>query len=100
MVYILIAVLIFGVLIGLHEWGHFIAAKACAASGGTSCAVMNGANEAAVGAFLREAVGFNDIPALVETALSEVAQVSNPSLSDILEADRLARESVKKHSKG
>ena len=29
MVYILIAVLIFGVLIGLHEWGHFIAAKAC-----------------------------------------------------------------------
>ena len=29
MVYILIAILIFGVLIGLHEWGHFIAAKAC-----------------------------------------------------------------------
>ena len=74
-------------------------AKACAEAGGTSCAVMNGANEAAVGAFLREAAGFNDIPALVETALSEVAQVSDPSLSDILEADRLARESVKRHSK-
>ncbi len=29
MVYILIAILIFGVLIGIHEWGHFIAAKAC-----------------------------------------------------------------------
>lgn len=29
MVYILIAILIFGILIGLHEWGHFIAAKAC-----------------------------------------------------------------------
>ena len=29
MVYILIAILIFGVLIALHEWGHFIAAKAC-----------------------------------------------------------------------
>ena len=60
---------------------------------------MNGANEAAVGAFLREAIDFGDIPVLVETALSEVAQVSNPALSDILEADRLARESVKKHSK-
>jgi len=29
MVYIIIAVLIFGVLIGLHEFGHFAAAKAC-----------------------------------------------------------------------
>lgn len=28
-VYILIAILIFGVLIGIHEFGHFIAAKAC-----------------------------------------------------------------------
>lgn len=72
-------------------------AKDCASAGGTSCAVMNGANEAAVGAFLAERVGFNDIPALVETALSDVAQVSNPTLSDILEADRLARESVKRH---
>ena len=29
MVYILIAILIFGILIGLHEFGHFAAAKAC-----------------------------------------------------------------------
>ena len=29
MVYILIAILIFGVLIGLHEFGHFAVAKAC-----------------------------------------------------------------------
>ncbi len=72
-------------------------ARQCAQQGGTSCAVMNGANEVAVGAFLAGRVGFNDIPALVETALSEVAQVSNPTLSDILEADRLARESVKRH---
>ena len=70
-------------------------AKDCAERGGTSCAVMNGANEEAVFAFLREQIGFNDIPALVEAALSEVAQVSNPALADILEADRLARESVR-----
>ena len=69
-------------------------AKQCARIGGTSCAVMNGANEVAVGAFLREQIGFNDIPALVETALSAVEQVSNPVLADILEADRLARQAV------
>ncbi|MBQ6914112.1 MAG: 1-deoxy-D-xylulose-5-phosphate reductoisomerase, partial [Kiritimatiellae bacterium] len=70
-------------------------AKDCAERGGTSCAIMNGANEEAVFAFLREQIGFNDIPALVEAALSEVPQVSKPALSDILEADRLARESVR-----
>ena len=69
-------------------------AKQCARTGGTSCAVMNGANEVAVGAFLREKIGFNDIPALVEAALSAVEQVSNPTLADILEADRLARQAV------
>ena len=74
-------------------------AKQCAKAGGTSCAVMNGANEVAVLAFLEERIGFHAIPALVETALSEVSQVSNPTLSDILEADRLARESVRAHIK-
>ena len=72
-------------------------AKQCAEAGGTACAVMNGANEVAVHAFLAEAIGFNDIPALVEAALSEVGQVSNPTLPDILEADRLARASVTAH---
>ena len=69
-------------------------AKQCAAAGGTAGAVMNGANEAAVRAFLDGAIGFNDIPALVETALTEVAQVSEPALEDVLEADRLARAAV------
>lgn len=74
-------------------------ARRCAEAGGTSCAVMNGANEAAVGAFLREQIGFNDIPALVEAALDTVEQVSNPALADILEADRLARQAVFSHLK-
>ena len=74
-------------------------ARQCAQAGGTSCAVMNGANEVAVMAFLHDEIGFNDIPALVETALGEVKQVSNPALADILEADRLARESVRTHIK-
>ena len=63
----------------------------CARTGGTSCAVLNGANEAAVGLFLREEIGFNDIPRLVKKALDQVEVKWNPSLADILEADQRAR---------
>ena len=63
----------------------------CARIGGTSCAVLNGANEAAVGLFLEGRIGFNDIPRLVEKALSRLPVVENPDLDTILEADRQAR---------
>ena len=72
-------------------------ARQCAAVGGTACAILNGANEEAVGAFLRDAVGFNDIPALVEAALGTVEQVSAPTLEEILAADHAAREAVRAH---
>ena len=41
--------------------------------GGTACAVLNGANEAAVGLFLRDQIGFNDIPGLVASAREAVS---------------------------
>ena len=72
-------------------------ARQCAAVGGTACAILNGANEEAVGAFLRDAVGFNDIPTLVEAALETVEQVSAPTLEEILAADHAAREAVRAH---
>lgn len=71
-------------------------AKQAALEGGVSCAVLNAANEEAVGAFLREEIGFHDIAALVETAMNGVEQVSSPALADILEADRLARVCVRR----
>ena len=70
-------------------------AKECAAAGGTACAIMNGANEVAVARFLRGEIGFNDIPRRVEQALSRVAVKYQPSLGDILEADRSGREAVR-----
>lgn len=70
-------------------------ARQCGRTGGTSCAVMNAANEEAVMAFLRREIGFNDISRRVEHALSRVAVKYTPALEDILEADRLAREAVK-----
>ena len=66
-------------------------ARQCAAAGGTACAIMNGANEVAVAQFLQGEIGFNDIPRRVEQALSRVAVKYQPSLGDILEADRLGR---------
>ena len=69
-------------------------ARQCAAAGGTACAIMNGANEAAVQRFLQGEIGFNDIPRLVEQALSKVPVIYRPSRADILEADRMARQAV------
>lgn len=69
-------------------------ARQCAKAGGTACAIMNGANEAAVALFLQERIGFNDIPRLVESALDRVQVKYAPDLPDILEADRQARAAV------
>ena len=66
-------------------------ARACAKQGGTACPVMNGANEEAVAMFLRDEIGFYDIYDRVNYALSVVPFIQNPTLEEILEADRLAR---------
>ena len=66
----------------------------CAQRGGTSTAVLNGANEAAVALFREDQIGFLDIPRLVERALERVVVVDAPDLEDIFEADRAAREAV------
>ncbi len=66
----------------------------CAEHGGTSTAILNGANEAAVALFLEDKIGFLDIPRLVERALERVVSRENPALADIFEADRAARAAV------
>ena len=69
----------------------------CAKLGGISCAVMNGANEAAVALCLQDKIGFYDIYRLVSGAVETVAFIQEPSLDDILESDRLARSYVCSH---
>ena len=66
-------------------------ALACAQAGGTACAAMNGANEAAVSLFLKDQIGFYDIYRRVSQAVDAVPYVRQPNLDQILEADRLAR---------
>jgi 1-deoxy-D-xylulose-5-phosphate reductoisomerase len=62
--------------------------------GGTACAILNGANEAAVDLFLKEKIGFADIPRLVSHALQTVPVAERPDLETILNADRAARQAV------
>ena len=73
----------------------FALARQCAKEGGTACATLNAANEEAVWAFLRGETGFNGIHRTVETALDRATVKYRPSLADILEADRLAREAAR-----
>lgn len=64
--------------------------------GGTLPAVLNGANEVAVTAFLEKRISFLEIPRMIEKVMERCEVKADPSLADILEADRWAREEAKK----
>ena len=66
-------------------------------AGGAACTVFNGANEEAVAAFLREEIPFGEIARRVENALEKLCGLPADNLEDILEADRLARLTVKEN---
>jgi 1-deoxy-D-xylulose-5-phosphate reductoisomerase len=82
-----------------HETDHqkfpsLSLAYQAASTGGTMPAVLNAANETAVNRFLKDEIGFLQIPLLVEAAMRQHSAVSQPDLADILEADRWARATV------
>ena len=60
--------------------------------GGTMPAVMNAANEVAGEAFLNNEIPFLSIMDIVGRVIAEHQVISAPALSDILEADRWARD--------
>jgi 1-deoxy-D-xylulose-5-phosphate reductoisomerase len=65
-----------------------------ARAGGTAGAVVNGANEAAVAAFLDGALGFDRIVPACCAVLQNHNFDPTPSLADLLAQDRWAREEV------
>ena len=79
----------------LEKFPCLALARQCAKAGGTACPAMNGANEEAVALFLADKIGFYDIYRLVSQAVEQVPFVPNPTLEQILEADRLARQAVR-----
>jgi len=65
-----------------------------AATGGTAGAALNGANEAAVAAFLAGRLRFDAIVPACRKVLENHQFISAPDLNDVLETDRWAREEV------
>ena len=57
-------------------------------------AVMNAANEVAVGAFLEGRIGFTDIPRIIETAMEAHDPFDVPELDDVLAADAAGRRAA------
>ena len=59
-------------------------------AGGNMACIMNGANEAAVNAFLNGRILFGKIPEIIEKCMEKCSFVKNPSLEDIFETHRQA----------
>ena len=64
--------------------------------GGNSPCVLNAANEVAVDAFLKNKIGFLNIPDLIANCIEKVTFVSKPKLEDYVETDLEARRVAKK----
>src|ERR1700756_3693627 len=75
-----------------------------AEAGGAKPVALNAADEIAVAAFLEGQIGFDDIPQVIETVLSETKSGKLESIKKVLEADhearRAARERVKQLHRG
>lgn len=69
--------------------------KKALALGGTSPAVANGANEAAVALFLEGKIGFLQITELVQEAVERIKPTPIHTLEDIFDADSEAKEFVR-----
>ena len=60
--------------------------------GGNWPCILNAANEIAVEAFLKEKIGFLEIPEIIEKTLERSSFIKKPVLEDYFESDRLARQ--------
>lgn len=72
----------------------FAACRKAARLGGIFPAAVNGANEEAVKLFLQNKLSFEAIGECVYGVLEQMPQIPRPTLEDIYEADRAAREWV------
>lgn len=68
----------------------------CGKMGGTIPAVMNAANEVAAHAFLREELAYLKIIDMVAAVVESHTPIYRPTLEQILDADRFAREETEK----
>jgi len=69
-------------------------ARAAAAASPAHCVALNAANEVAVEWFLKERIGFMDIPRAVSFALDRTSALDDPDFMAIMELDRATRGAV------
>lgn len=62
--------------------------------GGSSPVVLNAANEAAVELFLKNKIGFLDIPGIIKKELKAHRFIKSPGLEEILSLDRKVRQRI------
>jgi 1-deoxy-D-xylulose-5-phosphate reductoisomerase len=78
----------------LERFGALKLGLEVARAGGTAGAVLNGANEAAVAAFLQRRLGFHEIVPACRSVLEHHDFDPSPTLERVLELDRWARQEV------
>lgn len=59
--------------------------------GGNAPCILNAANEIAVAAFLRDEIGFLEMSDLIEETMQKAKFVSQPTLADYIESDKMSR---------
>lgn len=88
---------------GKPDYDTFDCLSACIKAitiGGTKPAIVNGANEAAVAAFLDGKIKFLKIGELVTKALENIKEKEITCVQDVLDADKAAREYVSRQIEG
>ena len=70
-----------------------------AEGGGTKTIALNAADEVAVAAFLREEIGFENIPKVVEETMAATPQRSLESIEEVLVSDAQARQLAEEKAK-
>lgn len=73
-----------------EKFEGFKLALQAAKCGGSMPTVFNAANERAVAKFLHRQIGFTDIPRLISCAMEGHKNIANPSVDEILEAEKEA----------
>lgn len=69
----------------------------CGAAGKTSAAVMNAANEAAVGLFLDKKIGYTDIASIVQNTVTSFDHFDPHSIEEIVQVDHDIKDRLRIH---
>ena len=67
--------------------------------GGTMPAILHGADDVAVEAFIDKKIGFMEIPKVIQRVMNRVKIIQKPTLTQILDAERIGRSLAREYIK-